>query len=262
MDKLVALHFPAPVVEERPLQLKPSNPLAQMAEIGGSLRGKTAKDLWRSVAGGKSDAELAEQTIVKWQDDASVARCPICSVSFGLKTRRHHCRLCGRVVCFLPPAPPTRPERCSTFFTYEYDDRIGTEKKPQGVIVELEQVEQDLSLGAVVKEGAAPVREKDEREKVRICRDCLDVVLRHQEATLPQRTPTWVKLYEVLVQLESSISTALPEFEELVLGLKQEALVQGYVEDANARRQFEDAASLKASLSDLREEIARVRAAG
>lgn len=33
----------------------------------------------------------------------------------------------------------------------------------------------------------------------------------------------------------------------------------GYVEDANARRQFEDAASLNASLNDLREEIARIR---
>lgn len=31
-------------------------------------------------------------------------------------------------------------------------------------------------------------------------------------------------------------------------------------QDANARRQFEDASSLKASLDELRDEIARVRA--
>lgn len=43
---------------------------------------------------------------------------------------------------------------------------------------------------------------------------------------------------------------------------RQEALVQGFVEDANHRRQFEDAQSLKASLDELRVEIARIRAGG
>lgn len=42
--------------------------------------------------------------------------------------------------------------------------------------------------------------------------------------------------------------------------IRQEALVQSYVEDANSRRQFEDAASLKASLDELRAEISSVRA--
>lgn len=41
---------------------------------------------------------------------------------------------------------------------------------------------------------------------------------------------------------------------------RQEQLVASYVDDANSRRQFEDAASLKASLDELREEIRRVRA--
>lgn len=41
-----------------------------------------------------------EQTIVSWQDDASVSRCPFCQQEFtGYTFRRHHCRTCGRVVC-------------------------------------------------------------------------------------------------------------------------------------------------------------------
>ena len=40
---------------------------------------------------------------------------------------------------------------------------------------------------------------------------------------------------------------------------RQERLVKGYLEDANARRQFEDAASLQASLDELRGEIERMR---
>jgi len=48
----------------------------------------------------------AEQTIVKWEDDADVRKCRICAVGFTLSTRKHHCRLCGRIVCSLPPTPP------------------------------------------------------------------------------------------------------------------------------------------------------------
>lgn len=262
---------------------------------------------------------------------------------------------------------------------------MGGEKKPVGVIVEIEQVEPDSSFGAIANEVHQP-KEKDERKKVRLCRDCLNVVLRQQEETLPSVTPIWLKLYELLVQLEHEIETSLPDFQELVLSvqkpssaigrpasaataqnlrkrlltnlasydaiakrirdlpfsdhtlpggsqdrlqramaqrgalflgeklallrslgdiddskekkrksksldqptvkslasllgkdeekqagettsklavlLEQESLVQGYVEDANHRRQFEDAASLKASLDELRAEISRLRLAG
>lgn len=34
------------------------------------------------------------------------------------------------------------------------------------------------------------------------------------------RTPTWIKLYEVLVQLEMEIEESLPEFQDLVLSVQ------------------------------------------
>lgn len=44
--------------------------------------------------------KLLEQTVVAWQDDAEVARCPYCQQDFSQYTfRRHHCRTCGKVVC-------------------------------------------------------------------------------------------------------------------------------------------------------------------
>ena len=51
--------------------------------------------------GWQSDQRKAlEQTIVSWQDDATVSRCPFCQQDFsGYSFRRHHCRTCGRVVC-------------------------------------------------------------------------------------------------------------------------------------------------------------------
>jgi rabenosyn-5 len=40
-----------------------------------------------------------EQRIVPWVDEELVKLCPQCGKSFGLKRRKHHCRLCGGVLC-------------------------------------------------------------------------------------------------------------------------------------------------------------------
>ena len=34
-----------------------------------------------------------------WEPDASSSACRHCNVEFGVFTRRHHCRLCGRLSC-------------------------------------------------------------------------------------------------------------------------------------------------------------------
>ena len=54
-----------------------------------------------SISWGQNDPRKAlEQSIVSWQDDAEVPRCPYCHQLFSQYTfRRHHCRTCGKVVC-------------------------------------------------------------------------------------------------------------------------------------------------------------------
>ena len=55
--------------------------------------------LW-SISWQNDQRKAVEQTIVSWQDDASVVRCPFCQQDFSSYSfRRHHCRTCGRVVC-------------------------------------------------------------------------------------------------------------------------------------------------------------------
>ena len=34
-----------------------------------------------------------------WMPDRAVTRCSICNASFNVLNRRHHCRMCGAVVC-------------------------------------------------------------------------------------------------------------------------------------------------------------------
>jgi rabenosyn-5 len=56
-----------------------------------------------SLAGQKNQRKQLEQSIVTWEEDAKVSNCPFCQQQFGTWSfRRHHCRLCGRVVCADP----------------------------------------------------------------------------------------------------------------------------------------------------------------
>lgn len=54
-----------------------------------------------SLNWGQNDPRKAlEQSVVTWQTDAEVQRCPYCQQDFSQYTfRRHHCRTCGKVVC-------------------------------------------------------------------------------------------------------------------------------------------------------------------
>lgn len=40
-----------------------------------------------------------DQSIVLWINDQDVRLCPSCAKSFNLTKRKHHCRLCGAVLC-------------------------------------------------------------------------------------------------------------------------------------------------------------------
>ena len=55
--------------------------------------------LW-PLGGAKVQRKQIEHSVVDWEDDATVQRCPFCHQEFSSYTfRRHHCRVCGRVVC-------------------------------------------------------------------------------------------------------------------------------------------------------------------
>lgn len=56
--------------------------------------------LWSSIAGNKAHKRALEQSIVPWEDDTGVTECPYCQQPFSqYSLRRHHCRICGKVVC-------------------------------------------------------------------------------------------------------------------------------------------------------------------
>ena len=101
---------------------------------------------------------------------------PLESASFHpLTNRKHHCRLCGRIICSLPVKFPQRPQTCSLLFVV--DQSTGR----------IEEVGEGVDYGVRRRSTAAPGKPQKrgdvltEEEKflkgVRICRDCRSVLL-------------------------------------------------------------------------------------
>src|SRR5579871_1744389 len=72
-----------------------ANPPEDLVSSGGSLLNPLT-----SLGGQKEQRKILEQSVVTWEEDAKVSKCPFCQQEFGSWSfRRHHCRVCGRVVC-------------------------------------------------------------------------------------------------------------------------------------------------------------------
>ncbi len=115
LAKLIAIHF-APISDvEKSSASSPKKgfgsafldlDLDELKRDPRSVISKGGSDLWTSFrARGRGEdpaIRQAEQSIVNWQDDDQVKACPICAMPFSFTVRKHHCRLCGRVVCASP----------------------------------------------------------------------------------------------------------------------------------------------------------------
>jgi len=172
-----------------------------------------------------------------------------------ITNRKHHCRLCGKIICSLPVKRPQRPSPCSILFVVD---------PKQGRI---EEVGEGVDYGvrkrtmSTASARGAPADEPTPDEKflkgVRICRDCRPILLyvtspfqcyvidspvvwsRQQHAQEASQTPIFSRLYSVFVELEREIEDALPHFQELLLSLNNDE--QPTQEATAARRRLIEA---------------------
>ncbi|KIM87520.1 hypothetical protein PILCRDRAFT_815045 [Piloderma croceum F 1598] len=241
LEKLIQLHFSSEAEKAAQLQQKQRPAAATVENRRASsffdldlsdLRNLDAGELWRgvlqsqAVQGGKADIRVAEQRITPWQDDASVSKCPLCTASFHpLTNRKHHCRLCGQIICSLPVKRPQRPETCSLLFVVDPKTR------------RIEEVGEGVDYGVRRRRSLPPPgpgqgKEKEKEEPlpedekflkgVRICRQCRPVLLRQQYHQEVVHVPTFSRLYEIFINLEKEIEDSLPQFQELLLTLSHD----------------------------------------
>ena len=55
-----------------------------------------------------------EKSLVPWIADSEVKFCPICKKQFNVARRRHHCRLCGGIMC----------AKCSAFASATFSGEV------------------------------------------------------------------------------------------------------------------------------------------
>ncbi|KAJ5347348.1 uncharacterized protein N7506_000601 [Penicillium brevicompactum] len=150
----------------------------------------SATKLW-SLAWQSDQRKELEQTIVSWQDDASVSRCPFCQQDFsGYTFRRHHCRTCGRVVCGDPDT------ECSG------------------------------EVGLSIAPFAPANTEKTNTENlvnvdIRLCKECKSTLFDRRDFKMDiTRKPLELRAYENLIQFERGIRLHLPRFQKLLTALQ------------------------------------------
>ncbi|WVQ79874.1 hypothetical protein IAT38_001974 [Cryptococcus sp. DSM 104549] len=215
--KLVDLHFNPTIPQALPVvptltrsssstfsisSLTSTDKRRSMLSLDGALDALKPKEMFKGFkSGGPGGDEgrkrVAEQAIVKWEDDSEVKKCRICLSSFSLSNRKHHCRLCGRIVCSLPPTPPallavqiqlfapadpnatstqsqaglppgTRREKCSVVLVADWKTGRGEEVE-EGFVgwMKMEDGEGDAAAGeGVVAAGSRKDRRKSKQGSV------------------------------------------------------------------------------------------------
>ncbi|GAW23459.1 hypothetical protein ANO14919_130180 [Xylariales sp. No.14919] len=175
---------------------------------GGSLLSPVS-----SLNGQRNQRKILEQSVVTWEEDAKVPRCPFCQQDFGSWTfRRHHCRICGRVVCADPQTA------CSS------------------------------EVGLNVANTSPAPSEKAEGGSmyvdIRMCRDCKFTIFAKRDFVESiMKKPPDQRAYETLKQFERGIELLLPAFQRALLPLQDE-------NNPPNHSQLQEAAKLRKRLTD------------
>ena len=153
----------------------------------------------------KNRKKQLEQSVVTWEDDASVARCPFCQQEFSnYSFRRHHCRLCGRVVC------GDSGTGCSS--------EVGLNVTARRSVVTI------LLYMRLTVLASDRVTEKVNGEigvDVRMCKNCKHTVFSKGDfASEIAHKPPDVRAYENLIEFERGIRLLLPRFQRLLVALQ------------------------------------------
>ncbi len=172
-----------------------ANPPAEIMTKGGGLL---------SLTGQKNPRKLLEQSVVDWEEDAKVSKCPYCQQDFGSWSfRRHHCRLCGRVICA--------------------DTRTGCSSEI-GINVSASKSYLNITCRPLTKFPATDIlseKNSDLSLDIRMCRECKVTVFSKKDfAAEILHKPPDQRAYENLIQFEKGIRLLLPSFHRLLTALQ------------------------------------------
>lgn len=195
-----------------------ASPPDEVVGNGGSLLSPVA-----NLAGPKTQRKQLEQSVVTWEEDAKVPRCPFCQQEFSWSFRRHHCRICGRVVC------SDVQTQCSS--------DIGL------------NVARPVSNGTGTEKPGTPASNHVSID-VRMCSDCKHMVFakRDFQEALVHKPPDQ-RAYETLRQFERGIKLLMPSFQRALMALQPPA-DEFSGRPPPTRAQIQEASKLRKRLTD------------
>lgn len=202
-----------------------ANPPEEAAVNGGSLLAPVA-----SLAGQKNVRKQLEQSIVTWEEDAKVPRCPFCQQEFSWSFRRHHCRICGKVVC--------------TDVQTECSSEVGL------------NVNKPLSIGTGATNGVGNEKSNSTASNhvsidVRMCRECKTTIFSKRDfAESVAHKPPDQRAYETLRQFERGIKMLMPSFQRALLALQPPEDEFSSDRAPPSHAQIQEASKLRKRLTD------------
>ncbi|XP_013119063.2 rabenosyn-5 [Stomoxys calcitrans] len=137
-----------------------------------------------------------EQNIVPWLDGSSVKLCPNCAKSFNITRRKHHCRLCGSIMC----------HDCSKFLSIE---------------VALELASLTMAHSESLKsENDKTASTNPQQNALRTCDHCLWLLETRQEMHESRTSrPPIIQIYNDIQQLRKNVKPDIEMYLKIINSL-------------------------------------------
>ncbi|NXX38650.1 RBNS5 protein, partial [Tricholaema leucomelas] len=149
-----------------------------------------------------------EKSVVPWVNDQDVPFCPDCGSKFSIRNRRHHCRLCGSIMCKKCMELVSLP--LASKLTNASKEALGSHNSPNSSPNSVHGSRRG-SISSI--SSVSSVLDEKDDERIRCCRHCKDTLLkREQQIDEKECTPEIVKLYEKLRLCMEKVDQKAPEY--------------------------------------------------
>lgn len=156
-----------------------------------------------------------EKSVVPWVNDQDVPFCPDCGNKFSIRNRRHHCRLCGSIMC----------KKCMELISLPLANKLTSASK-DSLSSHTSPSQSPNSVhgsrrGSIssVSSVSSVLDEKDD-DRIRCCTHCKGTLLkREQQIDEKEHVPDILKLYEKLRLCMEKVDQKAPEYIRMAASL-------------------------------------------
>ncbi|NXG25514.1 RBNS5 protein, partial [Grallaria varia] len=149
-----------------------------------------------------------EKSVVPWVSDQDVPFCPDCGSKFNIRNRRHHCRLCGSIMCKKCMELISLP--LASKLTSASKEALGSRTSPNSSPSSVHGSRRG-SISSI--SSVSSVLDEKDDDRIRCCQHCKDTLLkREQQIDEKEYMPEIVKLYEKLRFCMEKVDQKAPEY--------------------------------------------------